>query len=35
MWRGWVLTDQANAYVDYISNTGLREYADTPGNLGT
>jgi len=34
MWRGWVRTDQADAYVEYISNTGLREYAETPGNLG-
>ena len=25
---------QANAYVAYITGTGLREYAATPGNLG-
>src|SRR6476660_718557 len=32
--RGWVRTEQANAYVAYITGTGLREYAATPGNLG-
>jgi heme-degrading monooxygenase HmoA len=34
MWRGWVRTEQTNAYVAYITGTGLREYATTPGNLG-
>jgi heme-degrading monooxygenase HmoA len=34
MWRGWVRTEQANAYVAYITGTGLREYAATPGNRG-
>jgi heme-degrading monooxygenase HmoA len=34
MWRGWVRTERANAYVAYITGTGLREYAATPGNLG-
>ena len=34
MWRGCVRTKQANAYVAYITGTGLREYAATPGNLG-
>lgn len=34
MWRGWVRTDRAAAYVDYINGTGLREYAATAGNLG-
>ncbi len=34
MWRGWVRTKQADAYVAYITGTGLREYAATPGNLG-
>ena len=34
MWRGWVRTEQASAYVAYITGTGLREYAATPGNLG-
>jgi heme-degrading monooxygenase HmoA len=34
MWRGWVSTDRADEYVDYISRTGLVEYRRTPGNLG-
>jgi hypothetical protein len=34
MWRGWVRTDRASEYVDYISRTGLAEYRQTPGNLG-
>jgi heme-degrading monooxygenase HmoA len=33
-WRGWVRTDQADAYVDYINRTGLKEYRQTDGNLG-
>lgn len=34
MWRGWVRTGQATAYVDYITDAGLRGYAATEGNLG-
>jgi heme-degrading monooxygenase HmoA len=34
MWRGWVLTDRATAYVDYIAGTGIAAYRRTPGNLG-
>jgi heme-degrading monooxygenase HmoA len=34
MWRGWVGTDRASEYVEYISRTGLAEYRRTPGNLG-
>jgi heme-degrading monooxygenase HmoA len=34
MWRGWVRTDRAGAYVEYIAGTGLAEYRGTPGNLG-
>lgn len=34
IWRGWVRTEQADAYVAYISGTGLREYRQTPGNAG-
>jgi heme-degrading monooxygenase HmoA len=34
MWRGWVSTDRAEAYVDYITATGIKEYRRTPGNLG-
>ena len=33
VWRGWVRTEQANAYVAYITGTGLREYAATPATL--
>ena len=34
VWRGWVATDRAEEYVDYIGRTGLAEYLGTPGNLG-
>lgn len=33
MWRGWVATDRAAAYVEYINETGMAEYRDTPGNV--
>jgi len=33
-WRGWVRTEQAAAYVEYITRTGLSGYGQTPGNLG-
>ena len=33
-WRGWVRTDQAAAYVEYIDRTGLTGYRETAGNLG-
>lgn len=34
IWRGWVATDGADAYVAYMAATGLPGYRDTPGNLG-
>ena len=34
MWRGWVRSGQAAAYVEYIVGTGIAEYRSTPGNLG-
>jgi heme-degrading monooxygenase HmoA len=34
LWRGWVATDRAPEYVDYIKRTGIAEYLQTPGNLG-
>src|SRR5687767_8287408 len=34
MWRGWVATDRAAEYVEYIDRTGMAEYLQTPGNLG-
>ena len=33
-WRGWVATERAAAYVDYVKSTGLDAYQQTPGNLG-
>jgi heme-degrading monooxygenase HmoA len=33
MWRGWVLTDRADEYADYINRTGMAEYRQTPGNI--
>lgn len=33
-WRGTVRAEDADAYVDYLEETGLREYRETPGNLG-
>ena len=34
MWRGAVRRSDAEAYVGYIGETGLRDYRRTPGNLG-
>jgi heme-degrading monooxygenase HmoA len=33
MWRGWVATERAAAYVEYINATGMAEYRATAGNL--
>ena len=33
-WRGWIRTEQAAAYVEYVTRTGLSAYKNTPGNLG-
>jgi hypothetical protein len=33
-WRGWVRTEQAAAYVESITRTGLSEYEKTPGKVG-
>jgi heme-degrading monooxygenase HmoA len=33
-WRGAVRTEDAEAYADYIDETGMEQYAETPGNLG-
>ena len=33
MWRGWVATDRSAEYVEYITQTGLAEYRQTPGNV--
>lgn len=34
-WRGRVPRDKAGAYLRYLRRTGLRDYAATPGHLGT
>lgn len=33
-WRGWVRQADRDAYVRYIEQTGMVEYAATPGNRG-
>jgi heme-degrading monooxygenase HmoA len=33
-WRGWVRTEKAAAYTEYVTRTGLDSYQKTPGNLG-
>jgi heme-degrading monooxygenase HmoA len=33
MWRGAVRSEDRDAYVDYIEQTGMREYRKTPGNI--
>lgn len=32
LWRGWTRSEDADAYAAYIAQTGLVEYAATPGN---
>jgi heme-degrading monooxygenase HmoA len=34
IWRGATSATDADAYVDYLKQTGAKEYAATPGNLG-
>ena len=34
IWRGITLAEKADAYVNYLNETGLRDYAKTPGNQG-
>jgi heme-degrading monooxygenase HmoA len=33
-WRGWTRRDDADAYVEYLERTGMKEYRATPGNRG-
>ncbi len=33
-WRGWTSAADAERYVDYLNETGVRELAATPGNRG-
>lgn len=32
MWRGWTTAQDEDAYVDYLIETGMRDYRNTPGN---
>lgn len=34
-WRGVTRAADADRYADYVTATGLRAYAETPGNLGS
>jgi heme-degrading monooxygenase HmoA len=33
-WRGAVRREDADRYLDHQAKTGIREYRETPGNLG-
>jgi heme-degrading monooxygenase HmoA len=33
-WRGWTRREDAEAYVAYLEETGMKEYRATPGNRG-
>jgi len=33
-WRGAVRAEDADAYLEYLEATGLKEYRDIPGNRG-
>lgn len=34
IWRGLTAADRADAYVEYFSETGLKDFSSTPGNRG-
>src|SRR5438270_1023876 len=34
MWRGPVMKAEKQAYIEYLKETGLSDYAHTPGNRG-
>lgn len=34
-WRGRVPEHKTEAYLEYMRRTGLKNYAETPGHLGT
>jgi len=34
IWRGWTLSPDADAYLEYVERTGMTAYRSTPGNLG-
>jgi antibiotic biosynthesis monooxygenase (ABM) superfamily enzyme len=33
-WRGWTRAEDADRYVEYVRETGLKAYRETPGNRG-
>ena len=33
-WRGWTRRADAEAYVEYLRETGMKEYRETQGNRG-
>jgi heme-degrading monooxygenase HmoA len=33
-WRGWTADEDADRYVSYLRETGVKEYRETPGNRG-
>lgn len=34
IWRGWTKSSDADRYLEYILETGAKEYRETPGNRG-
>jgi heme-degrading monooxygenase HmoA len=34
IWRGWTSLADADAYADYLLETGIADYRRTPGNRG-
>jgi len=34
IWRGATRPEDAEAYAEYLRETGMREYRSTPGNVG-
>lgn len=34
IWKGVVRSEDADAYLDYLQETGFKEYRETPGNRG-
>ena len=33
-WRGWTAAEHADRYYEYLLETGVRAYSETPGNRG-
>jgi len=33
-WRGWTAAADAERYLEYLEETGLKEYRETEGNIG-